>query len=168
MDPVGCGILSIRGILGHAAGYSYVQRRIRRTVWFALLAVLALTLPAVQPAAEPSLRVGMVVAVMVLVVASWSIVLQVSGYVGRERLRLRTAAEHIDNRVSNYLSLTVGYTEFLADNKRLPEDAREQARMAMEGAHKAADAVKDFKRGLGWQGDDYAPTQALSGKPLES
>lgn len=58
-------------------------------------------------------------------------------------LLMARTAEHLLN---NQLSLTVGYTELLARDPRLPEDARALASEALHGATEAARTVQQFPR----------------------
>jgi hypothetical protein len=52
----------------------------------------------------------------------------------------------MQDRIANKLSLTVGYTEFLLTDGRLPDDLREQAQKAMDGALAAAETMSALKR----------------------
>jgi hypothetical protein len=52
----------------------------------------------------------------------------------------------MQDRIANKLSLTVGYTEFLVTDPRLPEDLREHAQRAMDGARAAAEQMSELKR----------------------
>jgi hypothetical protein len=94
----------------------------------------------------------------IIVVASWAIVAQVAWYVRSEDARqaaesevarlegARSTANAMQDRIANKLSLTVGYTEFLVTDPRLPEDLREQAQKAMNGALAAAEIMSELKR----------------------
>ena len=55
-------------------------------------------------------------------------------------------ASAMQDRIANKLSLTVGYTEFLVTDPRLPEDLRDHAQRAMDGARAAAEQMSELKR----------------------
>ena len=55
-------------------------------------------------------------------------------------------ASAMQDRIANKLSLTVGYAEFLVTDPRLPDDLREQAQRAMDGARAAAEQMSELKR----------------------
>ena len=149
------------------------EKQIRHSAWFVLLAALTLTLATIEGSENGTFRLAVALAAIVLLVALWSVVLRVARYVRREHARRRAAADagqrvgacraaqHMNDRVSNTLSLTYGYAEFLALDDRLPEDAREHAYRAMRGARKAAEIVAEFKRGLRCDGEDEALVRAL-------
>ena len=52
----------------------------------------------------------------------------------------------MQDRIANKLSLTVGYAEFLVTDERLPDDLREHAQRAMDGAKAAAEQMSELKR----------------------
>jgi len=97
-------------------------------------------------------------ALAVILVASWAIVMQVTLYLRTEDARraaeseaarlegARLTASAMQDRIANKLSLTVGYTEFLVTDPRLPEDLREHAQRAMDGARAAAEQMSELKR----------------------
>jgi hypothetical protein len=97
-------------------------------------------------------------ALAVILVASWAIVIHVTIYLRAEDARraaeseaarlegARLTASAMQDRIANKLSLTVGYTEFLVTDPRLPEDLREQAQRAMDGARAAAEQMSELKR----------------------
>ena len=58
----------------------------------------------------------------------------------------RMTASAMQDRIANKLSLTVGYAEFLITDPRLPEDLREHAQRAMDGARAAAEQMSELKR----------------------
>lgn len=135
----------------------YVLRRVKRLVWFALVACVALigTLENQQNVAD---QVGTRLALAVILVASWAVVLHVSVYLRAEEARraaesqaarlegARLTASAMQDRIANKLSLTVGYAEFLVTDPRLPEDLRAYAQKAMDGAHAAAEQMSELKR----------------------
>jgi hypothetical protein len=97
-------------------------------------------------------------ALAIILVASWAIVMHVTAYLRNERTRLAAEAEAarldgarmtacaMQDRIANKLSLTVGYAEFLVTDQRLPDDLREYAQRAMDGARAAAEQMSDLKR----------------------
>ena len=103
-------------------------------------------------------QVSTELALGVIVVASWAIVAQVTWYIRSEEARrsaeadvarlegARSTASAMQDRIANKLSLTVGYTEFLVTDPRLPDDLREQAQKAMNGALAAAEIMSELKR----------------------
>ena len=58
----------------------------------------------------------------------------------------RMTASAMQDRIANKLSLTVGYTEFLITDPRMPADLRDQAQRAMNGARAAAEQMSELKR----------------------
>jgi len=98
------------------------------------------------------------VALAVILVASWAILLQVTRHLRTEDARRAAASEAallegarmtasaMQDRIANKLSLTVGYTEFLVTDPRMPEDLREHAQRAMNGARAAAEQMSELKR----------------------
>jgi len=135
----------------------YVLRRVKRLIWFALVACVALiaTLEA-GPGLPEQLSVRLALAV--ILVASWAVVIHVTVYLRAEDARraaqseaarlegARLTASAMQDRIANKLSLTVGYTEFLVTDPRLPEDLREHAQRAMDGARAAAEQMSELKR----------------------
>jgi hypothetical protein len=135
----------------------YVLRRIKRLTWFALVACVVLM---ASLDARPGLtqEICTRLALVVILVASWAIVLQVSVYLRGEETRRRADSEAarlegarltasaMQDRIANKLSLTVGYAEFLLTDPRLPDDLREQAQKAMDGACAAAEQMSELKR----------------------
>jgi hypothetical protein len=134
-----------------------VLRRVKRLVWFALVACVVLigTMDSQQDLArELSVRL----ALAIILIASWAIVLHVTVYLRNEKRRLaeeseaallegaRMTAHAMQDRIANKLSLTVGYAEFLVTDPRLPDDLREYAQRAMDGARAAAEQMSDLKR----------------------
>src|SRR5439155_19122699 len=91
-------------------------------------------------------------------VASWAIVIHVTVYLRAEDARraaqseaarlegARLTASAMQDRIANKLSLTVGYTEFLVMDPRVPDDLREHAQRAMDGARAAAEQMSELKR----------------------
>jgi hypothetical protein len=135
----------------------YVLRRIKRLIWFALVACVAL-IGSLQTSQAMSSDLSVRLSMGVILVASWAILLQVTVYLRGEDARraaeseaarlegARLTASAMQDRIANKLSLTVGYTEFLITDPRLPEDLREQAQRAMDGARAAAEQMSELKR----------------------
>jgi hypothetical protein len=135
----------------------YVLRRIKRLIWFALVACVALigTLETTQDLPQ---QLSVRLALAVILVASWAIVIHVTIYLRAEDARraaeseaarlegARLTASAMQDRIANKLSLTVGYTEFLVTDPRIPEDLREHAQRAMDGARAAAEQMSELKR----------------------
>jgi hypothetical protein len=120
--------------------------------------MLGLALQATQELNSRQLSVGLAAAV--LLIAVWTVLSDVHRHVGREQRRQREAiaagrqkgaceaADAIQNRIANTLSLTVGYAELLADDARLPADTREQGRKVIESAMTTVGIVSQFKQTL--------------------
>jgi hypothetical protein len=149
----------LRGPLSapHDTTTSYVLRRVKRLIWFALVACVAL-IGTLEGSQEITQQLSVRLALAVILVASWAIVIQVSVYLRAEEGRraaeseaarlegARITASAMQDRIANKLSLTVGYTEFLVTDPRLPEDLREHAQRAMDGARAAAEQMSELKR----------------------
>jgi hypothetical protein len=132
-------------------------RRVKRLTWFALIGALAV-ISGTQIADELPRQISIELALGIIVVASWAIVGQVSYYIRSEDARraaesevarlegARATASTMQDRIANKLSLTVGYTEFLVSDERLPDDLRQQAQKAMDGAIAAAEIMSELKR----------------------
>jgi hypothetical protein len=137
----------------------YVLRRVKRLIWFALVACVAL-IGTVTVGGDQQLpqQLSTRLALAVILVASWTIVIQVTIYLRGEEARrvaeseaarlegARVTASAMQDRIANKLSLTVGYTEFLVTDPRVPEDLREHAQRAMDGARAAAEQMSELKR----------------------
>jgi hypothetical protein len=135
----------------------YVLRRVKRLIWFALVACVAL-ISTVESRQELPQQLSVRLALAIILVASWAIVLHVSVYLRAEDARraaeseaarlegARLTASAMQDRIANKLSLTVGYAEFLVTDPRLPEDLREHAQRAMDGAKAAAEQMSELKR----------------------
>jgi hypothetical protein len=153
-------ILTAASILSGSAGRSAtpnVLRRVKRLIWFALVACVALigTLEGNQDLAQ---QLSVRLSLAIILVASWAIVMHVTVYLRNEDSRrmaeaeaarlegARLTASAMQDRIANKLSLTVGYAEFLVTDPRMPEDLREHAQRAMDGARAAADQVSELKR----------------------
>jgi hypothetical protein len=140
-------------------------QHIRRLCWFALVAGVVITARAIQPAGQTAPAITLL-AVVVFLAAIWTIATHVGGYARREQARQRQAVETawragacqaattIQDRLANRLSLALGYAEFLVEDGRLPDDAREQARKVMDGAMAAAQIVSAVRTEFGCASDD--------------
>jgi hypothetical protein len=135
----------------------YVLRRIKRLIWFALVACVAL-IGTLESQTQLPTQLSTRLALAVILVASWAIVMQVTVYLRAEDARrvaeseaarlegARLTASAMQDRIANKLSLTVGYAEFLVTDPRLPEDLREHAQKAIDGARAAAEQMSELKR----------------------
>jgi hypothetical protein len=147
---------AVRPVGSHPAT-SYVLRRIKRLIWFALVACVAL-IGTLETQQELPTQLSTRLALAIILVASWAIVMQVTVYLRAEDARraaeseaarlegARLTASAMQDRIANKLSLTVGYAEFLVADPRLPDDLREHAQKAMDGANAAAEQMSELKR----------------------
>jgi hypothetical protein len=134
-----------------------VLRRVKRLIWFALVACVALV-GTLHSHDDLPQQLTIRLALAVILVASWAVVVQVSVYLRAEEARraaesqaarlegARLTASAMQDRIANKLSLTVGYAEFLVTDPRLPDDLREYAQKAMDGARAAAEQMSELKR----------------------
>jgi methylthioribose-1-phosphate isomerase len=134
-----------------------VLRRVKRLIWFALVACVAL-IGTLESSQELPQQLSVRLALAIILVASWAIVMHVTVYMRTEDARraaeseaarlegARMTASAMQDRIANKLSLTVGYAEFLVTDPRLPDDLREHAQRAMDGARAAADQMSELKR----------------------
>src|SRR5205085_5810574 len=135
----------------------YVLRRVKRLIWFALVACVAL-ISTLESRQELPQQLSVRLALAIILVASWAIVIHVTVYLRAEDARraveaeaarlegARLTASAMQDRIANKLSLTVGYAEFLVTDPRMPEDLREHAQRAMDGARAAAEQMSELKR----------------------
>jgi hypothetical protein len=150
----------LSGPAGRSAEYNttpYVLRRVKRLIWFALVACVAL-IGLLGTEQELPQQLSERLALAIILVASWAIVMHVTVYLRTEDSRraaeseaarlegARMTASAMQDRIANKLSLTVGYAEFLVTDARLPEDLREHAQRAMDGARAAAEQMSELKR----------------------
>jgi hypothetical protein len=154
---------ALRGPMGRhsrattSTSTAQVLRRVKRLIWFALVACVAL-IGTLESRQELPQQLSIRLALAVILVASWAIVLHVTSYLRAEDARraaeseaarlegARLTASAMQDRIANKLSLTVGYAEFLLTDPRLPEDLREHAQKAMDGARAAAEQMSELKR----------------------
>jgi hypothetical protein len=150
----------LSGPRGRSSAYTttpYVLRRVKRLIWFALVACVAL-IGTLESSQELPQQLSIRLALAIILVASWAIVMHVTVYMRTEDARraseseaarlegARMTASAMQDRIANKLSLTVGYAEFLVTDPRLPEDLREHAQRAMDGARAAAEQMSELKR----------------------
>jgi hypothetical protein len=140
-----------------SAATSNLLRRVKRLIWFALVACVALVAVFGSSMAF-SWQVSGELALAVILVASWAILVQITAYLRTEDLRRAAASEAarlegarmtasaMQDRIANKLSLTVGYAEFLVTDPRMPPDLRDHAQRAMNGARAAAEQMSELKR----------------------
>ncbi len=146
--------------MGQSSAYAAtpnVLRRIKRLIWFALVACVAL-IGTFESNQDLPQQLSVRLALAIILVASWAIVMHVTVYLRAEDSRrvaeseaarlegARMTASAMQDRIANKLSLTVGYAEFLVTDSRLPEDLREYAQRAMDGAKAAAEQMSELKR----------------------
>lgn len=136
------------------------DRHIKRLAWCALLGSIALIVPELGPASYIGWGPTEALGAMVVVIAVLGVVRDISRYVRYESASRREAvrnsaragacraAEAIQDRVANLLSVTVGYVDFVAEDEHLSEKTLEQARQARDSALEAARAVSAFRRSL--------------------
>ena len=136
------------------------DRHIKRLAWCALLGSLALLVPELGPASYIGWGLTEALGAMIVVIAVLDVVRDISRYVRYEATRRREAvrasaqvgacraAEAIQDRVANLLSVTVGYADFVAEDEHLSEKTLEHARQARDSALEAARAVSVFRRSL--------------------
>jgi hypothetical protein len=132
-------------------------RRVKRLIWFALIACVAL-IGTLESHQELPQQLSMRLALAMILVASWAIVMHVTVHLRSEDQRraaeseaarlegARLTASAMQDRIANKLSLTVGYAEFLVTDPRMPEDLREHAQRAIDGARAAAEQMSELKR----------------------
>ncbi|MBV8720188.1 MAG: hypothetical protein JO318_15315 [Chloroflexi bacterium] len=137
------------------------DRHIKRLIWCALIGSLALVIAAteVAPADDSSAIAGL--GAIIIVIAGMAVVKDVGRYVRFEASRRAEAArrstqrgacqaaEAIQDRVANLLSVTVGYVDFLSEDEDLPTEARAHAQRALESALAATRAVSNFRTAMG-------------------
>jgi hypothetical protein len=146
--------------IGQSSAYATtpnVLRRIKRLIWFALVACVAL-IGTFESNQDLPQQLSVRIALAIILVASWAIVMDVTVYLRAEDARriaqseaarlegARITASAMQDRIANKLSLTVGYAEFLVTDPRLPQDLREHAQRAMDGARAAAEQMSELKR----------------------
>jgi methylthioribose-1-phosphate isomerase len=150
-----------------------VLRRIKRLIWFALVACVVL-IGTVDAGEDVTRQLSVRLALAIILIASWAIVMHVTVYLRNEKVRIAAESEAarlegarmtacaMQDRIANKLSLTVGYAEFLVTDVRLPEDLREYAQRAMDGARAAAEQMSDLKRLTRQEYEDRLKSKAPS------
>jgi len=159
VDPILTAVSIFSGPAGRGADTTArdVLRRVKRLIWFALVACVGL-IAALQSSQQSLPELSAQLALGVILIASWAIVVHVTVYLRTEDARriaeaeaarlegARITASAMQDRIANKLSLTVGYSEFLVTDARLPDDLREHAQRAMDGAKAAAEQLSELKR----------------------
>jgi hypothetical protein len=139
------------------------ERHIRRLGWYMLIGSLALLIPVTRLATPTPIDLSLLAALgaTIVVVTVFTVIRDVGRFVRQEQVRRREAAyasrrvgacqaaARLQDRIANFLSLTVGYTELLAEAEQLSPLAREQADKAVSAAMAASRAVSTFKESLG-------------------
>ena len=59
---------------------------------------------------------------------------------------VRLAARTLEHHLTNYLTLTVGYAELIAEDPELPERLQEMANQVRESAQAAVEVVRRLRR----------------------
>jgi hypothetical protein len=130
-------------------------RRTRRYGWLALLATTVLLVHGAARtgdalATSPALLPLLVAVVLLGALATYrSTAAYLRGEAGRDtdlallarRDGVALAVNTVQHHIGNKLAVTVGHSEMLADDPRLPPDAREQANKALSSAMAAADVI---------------------------
>jgi hypothetical protein len=144
-----------------ASSHKAFDRHIKRLVWCALLGSIALLIPVARASSSIDASLTEALGAAIVVIAVLTVVRDVTRYVRYEAARRREAAstslqagacraaDAIQDRVANLLSVTVGYVDFLAEDDRLPVEAREHAERALDSALAAARVVSAFRQSLG-------------------
>jgi len=134
----------------------WVLRRVRRLAWFALTASTVIVGTTAACSLGPLTQLDNDLALLVILISSWAIMNQVANYARGEEERLadreqlareetvRAVVRVAKDRINNKLSLIAGYSEFLANDPRIPTDLRNSAQKAVEGAFAAAKAIDEL------------------------
>jgi hypothetical protein len=137
------------------------DRHIKRLVWCALMGSIALLVPVRWASSSIDSELTEALGATVVVVAALTVVRDVSRYVRYETARRREAAraslqagacgaaDAIQDRLTNLLSVTVGCVDLLAEGEQLPAEARQHAERALDSALAAARVVSAFRQSLG-------------------
>jgi hypothetical protein len=59
---------------------------------------------------------------------------------------VRLAARTLEHHLTNYLTLTVGYAELIAEDPELPERLRDMAREVLDSAQAAVECVRRLRQ----------------------
>ena len=137
-------------------GSPAILRRVQRLSWFLLTACAVVVATSAACGGAPLTQVDDELALLVILVSVWAIMMHVGQYARAEEDRLASRESSArretmqamvrvaKDRVNNKLALVAGYAEFVANDPRLPEDLRDSARKAFDGAFAAARAVDDL------------------------
>jgi hypothetical protein len=138
-------------------------RRTRRLGVIGALASSMLLIPSVRQAAKPS---ALVPALLPLLIASISVLgayashRAIAAHIRDEARRdaaladlarrdgVTLAVNTVRHSIGNKLAVTVGYSEMLADDPRLPPEVQEQADKVLSSAIAAADVIHLFNQQL--------------------
>jgi hypothetical protein len=158
-----------------AARPDFFERHVRRLAWYTLFASIALLAPLARASLPTDLGLAGALAALVIAVAVFRLVTDVSRYVRQEharRVEAAVASQHagaclaaaaIHDRVANLLSVTVGYVEIVAEEEQLSEAGRQQAEQAVASAIAATRAVSAYKQSLGCE---MEPQTSAGSSPL--
>jgi hypothetical protein len=147
--------------LQRAARPDFFERHVRRLAWYTLFASIALLAPIARASLPTDLGLAGALAALVIAIAVFRLVTDVSRYVRQEQARrfeAAAASRHagaclaaaaIHDRVANLLSVTVGYVEIVAEEEKLSEAGRQQTEQAVAAAIAATRAVSAYKQSLG-------------------
>src|SRR3982074_3747003 len=123
----------LSGPRGRSSAYTttpYVLRRVKRLIWFALVARVAL-IGTLQSSQELPQQLSVRLALAIILVASWAIVMHVTVYMRAEDVRrvaeseaarlegARMTASAMQDRIANKLTMTGPNAELLVTDARL-------------------------------------------------
>jgi signal transduction histidine kinase len=139
-----------------------LKRRIRRFGWMTILAGIVLLSSVAHHTAEPAMESAalqlMVLALVLL--GGWATYRSISAYLSTVDRRaaelvdaarqdgVKLAANTLRHHIGNKLAVTVGYSEMLADDARLPPDAQEQANKVLTSAVAVVEVVRQLDEQL--------------------
>ena len=134
---------------------------LRHTKRLALFVMLAgVVLSSAADGFDPTHANDRMAALIIMVVACWALIVLVRRHQRADEALLaaeeaaaeaalregaRLTANAMQDRITNKLSVTVGYCELLVTDPRLPTDLRDQARKAMDGATAAARSMSELR-----------------------
>jgi hypothetical protein len=155
--------------LPQASRPDFFERHIRRLAWYTLLASIVLLIPIARSSDSPDVEMASALGAAVIVIAVLTVVRDVGRYVRQEQERRRAAAvasqqagaclaaATIHDRISNLLSVTVGYVELGGEAEQLSPLAREHTELAVQAALAATRAVSAFRESLGCEALAVSP-----------
>jgi hypothetical protein len=145
--------------MSRVAAGQLVLHRARRLRWIAILAGLLLLLPSGQTAVTLQFR-GLALSMAIVVLGAYASYRGLAAYFRAEAARERElfdaarhegavlAANTVRHHIGNKLAVTVGYSELLADDPRLPPDVQADAHRIMTTALAAAEVVHRLEQRL--------------------